>query len=137
MSKTSTENTKPKPRNAKGRPQKIIELAENTALTTYEIGKLTDCDHSNVVRILQRYNIQREVVGAYVSQRASILAGIQEQILQSITRDDIKKAPFGSRILAMCQLYDKERLERNLSTANVATIHDDIARIKAMSNKSE
>ena len=32
--------------------------------------------------------------------------------------DRLKKAPAGSLVLAACQLYDKERLERGQSTAN-------------------
>jgi hypothetical protein len=45
---------------------------------------------------------------------------MQSKLLSSITDAEIKKAPVGSRILAVAQLYDKERLERSLSTSNLA-----------------
>jgi hypothetical protein len=41
-----------------------------------------------------------------------VFAGLQQQILASITAEDIKKAPLGTRVLASAQLYDKEQLER-------------------------
>lgn len=66
----------------------------------------------------------------YVETRADILAKLQVDILKSIDDTDIKKSPFGSRVLAMCQLHDKERLERGLSTSNTAVIHADIEQLR-------
>jgi hypothetical protein len=121
------------------RANKIIELKQdNPALTTREIATLTECDHSNVVRVLQRYGIVQEEVNEYKNKRADILAGLQHRLLSSITDADVQKAPLGSRVLAACQIYDKERLERGQSTENIAQIHGDIAKIKAaMQNKSD
>ena len=52
--------------------------------------------------------------------RADILAHLQLKLLSFIDNEKLKKTPVGSLILAMCQLYDKERLERGQSTANHA-----------------
>jgi hypothetical protein len=110
-----------RPRSA--RANKIIELKEtNPALTVREIATLTNCDHSNVVRVLQRYGIVAKEVKEFKDHRAEVLAGLQHKLIQSITADDIKKAPLGSRILAAAQLYDKERLETGKSTGNLAMI---------------
>ena len=110
-----------RPRSA--RANKIIELKEtNPALTVREIATLTNCDHSNVVRVLQRYGIVAKEVKEFKDHRAEVLAGLQHKLIQSITADDIKKAPLGSRILAAAQLYDKERLETGKSTGNLAVI---------------
>ncbi|MDD4874059.1 MAG: hypothetical protein PHE15_03695 [Dehalococcoidales bacterium] len=110
-----------RPRSA--RANKIIELKEtNPALTVREIATLTNCDHSNVVRVLQRYGIVAQEVNEFKDHRAEVLAGLQHRLIQSITSEDIKKAPLGSRILAAAQLYDKERLETGKSTGNLAMI---------------
>ncbi|OPZ44105.1 MAG: hypothetical protein BWY95_02144 [Bacteroidetes bacterium ADurb.BinA104] len=110
-----------RPRSA--RANKIIELKEtNPALTVREIATLTNCDHSNVVRVLQRYGIVAKEVKEFKDHRAEVLAGLQHKLIQSITADDIKKAPLGSRILAAAQLYDKERLETGKTTGNLAMI---------------
>ena len=124
-----------RPRTA--RANKIIELKQsNPAITVREIAKLTNCDHSNVVRVLQRYGIVAQQVNEFKNHRAEVLAGLQHRILQSITSADIKKTPVGSRILAVSQLFDKERLERGQSTANVAydahTISASVSELRAM-----
>jgi hypothetical protein len=126
----------PKPNS---RADKIIDLKQtNPDLTTREIAKLTDCTHSNVVQILQRYGVVQQEVHDYKTHRADILASLQHRLISSITDEDVKKAPVGSRVLAAAQLYDKERLERGQSTENIAQIHGDIAKIKAaMQNKSD
>ena len=106
------------------RSRKIIELkTTNPELSTTQIGKLVDCSHVNVVRVLQRYGMAQQEVNDYKTNRADILAGLQHRLISSITDEDIKKTPVGSRILAACQIYDKERLERGQSTANIANNH--------------
>ncbi len=50
--------------------------------------------------------------------RSDILSGLQKELL-SLTIEDIKKMTAGSRITAAAILYDKERLESNLSTSNI------------------
>ena len=54
----------------------------------------------------------------YQDHRADILSNIQLQLLSELDANRLKKAPAGSLVLAACQLYDKERLERGQSTAN-------------------
>lgn len=81
--------------------------------------------------LLKRYDTAHGKVVSYKGLRADVLADMQRRILKSITDIDIKKATLGARLKALCQLYDKERLERDLSTANVFSIHDDVAAIKA------
>lgn len=87
--------------------------------------------------LFKRYDTAHNKVLSYKGYRADILADMQRRIIKSITDADIKHATLGARLKALCQLYDKERLERDLSTANVFNIHDDIAAIKesAMATK--
>ena len=110
---------------------KIIKTAkEHPDLTTREIGAICECTHSHVVQSLQRYEIDKQNVIHYKTNRADIFADLQHRLVQSITDDDIQKAPIGTRILAACQIYDKERLERGMSSENIQLIHADIAKIK-------
>lgn len=85
--------------------------------------------------LFKRYDLAFGKVVSYRGHRADVLADMQRRILASISDADIKKTPVGTRLLALCQLYDKERLERDLSTANIFNIHDDIAAIKAVMPK--
>ena len=103
--------------------QKIHELIEAGCHKVTTIAKAADCNHALVSRVLSRYNIEQDQVDGYKRNRADVLAGIQHRLIKSLTEEDIKKAPLGSRVLAAAQLYDKERLERNQSTANIATAH--------------
>ena len=66
----------------------------------------------------------------WIDNRADILAHIQMKLLSELDDDRLKKAPAGSLVLAACQLYDKERLERGMSTANLASLTADIASVK-------
>jgi hypothetical protein len=106
-----------------------VTAQEHPELSTREIGKLAESDHSTVVRTLQRYHIERAEVEDYKHHRADILAGLQHRLLASCTDADIQKSPMGSRILAAAQLYDKERLERGQSTDNVNVL---VAGLKEM-----
>ena len=56
----------------------------------------------------------------FKKNRADILAEKQRMIVEAITPEVIQKASLGTLALAKCQLYDKERLERGLSTGNLS-----------------
>ena len=105
-------------------------------LTTRQIGKLAGTSHVYVIDTLKRYNISGEHVDRYKLHRADILAGLQDKLLTSITKGDIKKAPMRDKVVSMGILYDKERLERDLTTANVATINADLESIRALRSAS-
>ena len=69
-------------------------------------------------------------IKVFQDNRADILSGLQAKLLSHVDEARLKKAPVGSLVLAACQLYDKERLERGMSTANLASLTSDIAQIK-------
>jgi hypothetical protein len=103
--------------------QKIINTKQaHPRLNTVEIAAVANCDHTHVVRTLQRYGIAKFDVDNFISNRAAIFAGLQHRLLSSLTDDDIKKTPLGSRVLAAAQLYDKERLETGKTTSNLAIV---------------
>lgn len=110
----------------------VLTLATTTPNTQAEIAEIANTSTAHVTQILNRYGIDRNALDSYKKHRADILAGKQEQILNSITEDDIKGMPVGQRVMSYGILYDKERLERGESTANVDHIHADIAALKAL-----
>jgi len=100
---------------------KIIDTAtQHPDLSCRQIGAIVNTDHAHVVRTLQQYGITKERVDAYKLHRAEILAGIQSRVLSSITDEDIKQASLMQRMASVGIAYDKERIERGLSTE----IHD-------------
>jgi len=107
-------------------PAILKAATEHPELTTREIAKLADCDHSNVVRTLQRYEIDHTNVEAFKEHRGEILAGMQERIIKSITEADIKAMPVGQRLMGFGIIYDKERLERGQSTSNSVNLNVDV-----------
>ena len=105
---------------------------EHPDLTVREVAAIANVDHSYVVQVLARYGVNASHVEDFKANRANVFAGIQHRLLNSITDEDIQKAPMGSRILAAAQMYDKERLERDLSSVNVASVHTDIAALRQL-----
>lgn len=115
----------------------IIKTAqEHPDLTTREIGAIADCTHVNVINTLHRYNIDHAQMSDYKANRADVLAGLQHRLLVSITDADINKTPVGSRVLAVAQMYDKERLERGQSTNNISYL-DESKRLAALKAERE
>jgi hypothetical protein len=98
----------------------ILTLTTTTPATVTEIAESVNCSKSNVSQVLARYNIEPNAVESYKNHRADVFAGIQERVIQSITDKDVNTATLSARAALLGVLYDKERLERGLSTANVA-----------------
>ena len=103
--------------------QILKSYTENHEQTIREIAESANVSIGHAHEVLQRYGITRNYCESFKKNRADIFAGMQDKLLSSIDEQDIKKAPLGSRIFAACQIYDKERLERGQSTANIAANH--------------
>lgn len=100
--------------------QAIIDLA-GKGLSSRQIGKVVGCSHVNVCDVLDRYGLKTDRARDYVKYRAEVLSGLQERILSNINVDDVSKASLLQKVTATGILYDKERLERGLSTSNIDT----------------
>jgi len=59
-------------------------------------------------------------IGDFRVKRADVFADLQRQVLASITPDKLAKCSAQQLATIAAILYDKERLEHNLSTENVA-----------------
>jgi len=113
--------------------QQAIKLKTENGLSYQQIAKIQGSTPAAVHRDISHL-LPTESTEVFKSKRADILARLQERILTTIDDKDIQKAPLGSRVLAVAQMYDKERLERGQSTSNIASIHADIAALKGRPN---
>lgn len=133
--------TKSKPRTKTYKPptprqEKILTLqSQHPNASGREIARLANTDHTYTIEVLKRYGLTNESIQGYKQHRADILSGLQHRLLSSITQQDIEKSPLGSRILAACQIYDKERIELGKSTNNTIVLHESVERINALRDK--
>jgi len=116
--------------------EKIIELAQNTELSQGQIAKLTDVEKSTVCKVLQNYGMEHRSIEEYKSNRASILAGLQQRIAKSVTDEEIKKASLQVKAMAYGVFYDKERLELGKSTTITDDVDHILQRIESRFNKA-
>ena len=111
------------PRNIKPRKIDISKAIDLRArgLSHADIGKHFDCSKQSVQEALQRYMAPEVNIRAFVDNRANILASKQEMLLSFLSMDEIKKMSPYTKVTCFAILYDKERLERDKSTANIDT----------------
>ena len=115
----SNQSTNKKPGRKPAVPiTRLIQLREG-GLTHQEIGDLCGCSKANVHTRLKAVKADFKGLAVFKDKKADILALLQQKMLYSLTDKDIKRMPGGSRVLAMCQLYDKERTERGQPGAYV------------------
>ena len=108
---------------------KAIELRRQ-GLSYQDIGKYFGCTKQAAHHALIPYTIVSKQLTDYKAHRADLYADVGREILFSIDQTDIQKASLLQKTTAMAVLYDKERLERDLSTVNLS-IHADIKAMKA------
>jgi predicted XRE-type DNA-binding protein len=111
----------------------IDTVISNPNLTQSEVAKIHGIDRSRVSQICTKYGIDKQELQDFKDNRADIFAHIQKIVTESLTVDDIKKAPVGTRALIACQFYDKERIERGQVTGQEIQINV----IQALSDRSK
>ena len=116
--------------------ESIIEYYRK-GLSKTDIAKVLGCHHSNISNRLKPYLDEIETLDVYKAHRADVIALKGKEILKNITPDKIEKASAYQLTGMYSILYDKERLERGESTANIANIHGDIAAIKAQERSDQ
>jgi hypothetical protein len=102
--------------------EKIKDLSKNEQLSNVDIAKIADVDRSTVSRLLQSYKIDNASLAEDKKQLGNVFLDLSMRYARSITEDDIKRTPAGTRITAMAIAYDKYRLETGQSTENVSII---------------
>jgi IS30 family transposase len=106
-----------------------ILALHDTGHPTRQIEAILGLDHTTIARRLQHLT-PRKTTEIYKQMRADILAEKQRQLLMQSNRRTPKEQL--SLITAMGICYDKERLERGMSTSNTAMLHADIAALQVV-----
>ena len=73
----------------------------------------------------------------FVDHRADILSNTQLRLLANLDDAKMQQMTGKDLVVSAAVLYDKERLERGMSTANLASLTSDIASIKAKRRNNE
>ena len=102
---------------------KALELRLK-GLSYRDIAVFFGCSHTSVAERLKPYVNGDDVdLETFKKNRADILTMKQAQVLGSMTKEDIEKASARDKAIVFGTLYDKERLERGLSTSNAAVVY--------------
>lgn len=98
---------------------KIIEL-RNKKLSYEEIGAICGVSKQAIHERLSAYKQSIDELQAVKDNRADVLAVVGDSLINSLTYKDVQKMSGLQRITGFGILYDKERLERDKSSVNVA-----------------
>ena len=105
--------------NEKIKLAKAIEL-RSKGLTYTDIAKHFDCSKQAVQQLIGRHLPYIDVVDEIRKSRIDILTAKGIELLLSLTVEDIKKMPPGSRATSFGIIFDKERLLAGESTENIS-----------------
>ena len=116
--------SKATPETVKFRPkyiplEKIRELIEVKELDTVQTAAILGCNAESIRTRCIRHGIKHGLK-RWKQTKADILASKQRQLLESLDMGALKEMSPGTRVTAFGILFDKERLERGQSTANIA-----------------
>lgn len=114
-------------------PLEVAELREK-GLTFTQIAKIIGCTKQAANKAYRNLMTDFRGVEKFKDIRADVFAMLQKKMLYSLTADDIKGMAPDRRVWSAAVLYDKERLERDKSTANLSykAIISDIADLEAV-----
>lgn len=98
---------------------RILKLIEK-GKTEAEVAKIIGCREVTIKRKIKSYLALKDKVQDFSSRRAETFANIQRMCADSIDFDEIKALKVPQRMWVMAVAYDKERLESNKSTNNIA-----------------
>jgi len=108
---------------------------EHPDLTVREVASIAGTTHPHVIRTLREYGItDRHKLEQYKQNRADILANIQANSVEAYYRlSDANKEKLVMKrgLVDMGIAFDKERLERDLPTANIVNVIADIEALRA------
>lgn len=99
---------------------KIIKALKKTGVVA-EAAKIVGCTRQAIYQRLETNGIDIKAFTDYTDDKALSHEILQHKIIKGLTAFDIEKMPGGSKVLALCQLEDKIRLQRGESTANIST----------------
>ena len=114
---------------------RAIALRLDQGLTLQEIADILKTSKQTIHRHLAKL-LPDSRTEVYKKYRADVLSHAQLRMLSEVTDAKLKKSSARDLVVSAAILYDKERLERDQSTANVS-IHADIRALKAGNSAPE
>ena len=112
-----SELPEPSPTTNKNIPVETILALHKKKLSCSQIAAIVGCSPQNIQQRLASDGIS--ILRAHKDNRADLQALTGAKILRTIDENTIKKASLLQRLSSYGILYDKERLERDLSTQNI------------------
>ena len=106
-----------------------LNLRLNNGLSYAQIGKIQGVSKQSIHRCIKNLLPPPEIK-LYQDHRADILSHLQVKLLANVDEARLKKASAYQLIGSMGLLYDKERIERGLSTANLSMLMADIEAVR-------
>jgi len=105
---------------------KALQLRHSNGLTDAQIAKYFGCTRQSVHVALKRFNdilLPATELQAYQEQKAGILESVEAKLICDITdRAKREKASLNNTAYALSQVSNMTRLEKGLSTSNVAYV---------------
>ena len=103
-------------------PMPIQDIIDYYAkgLTHKEIAAIAGVAQQTISERIKKYSTHIQSLDKYKKHRGDILAVTQSRIINSLSDEDIQKSSAYQRVGMFGILYDKERLERDKSTQNLA-----------------
>lgn len=133
--KPRRKNQKPLPLPKLDRKQAIILKTQN-GLSYEQIAAINGISkqavHEAIHKDVKAIMADQEVTRYYKEHRADVLAGLQVKALSNLDETRLKAASALQLVTATGILYDKERLERGQTSANIGVILQDVAAIRAL-----
>ena len=87
-----------------------------------KIAEYLGCSKANIHNRLEPYKDDIDKLGFNKRNRSNILSMHQFRLLEQLTPTKLKEMSGLQITTAMCQLYDKERLETGQSTSNTSVL---------------
>lgn len=99
---------------------KIMNLV-NKGVSNSDIARVFNCTPSAISHRLKRNGIVVEKLRDFKAGRAEIMAELQRRLVHSVKDEEIQKTSVRDRLVSAGILFDKERLQRDLSTQNISS----------------
>ena len=114
----------PEPHQPKVSVEQVFKLRTVNGLSERQIAKMLGVTKNAIHYHIVKHDIpSKNDLEAFRNGRGDLFANMQRNIANSIDLETIKSASFLQRMTAIGVAYDKERLERDLSTNNVSVMH--------------
>ena len=114
-------------------PTEAMLALRKKGLSYKAIAQMLQCSYPTVAKRLKDIQPKVDYAKSFREARADLLAIKQNEILTSMTVEDIAEETVKNRAVAFGILYDKERLETGKSTQNISYAEIMIMRDRKMS----